>query len=154
MAWLCATVSKTATMAEMNCCGKCYADALRMYFPDFIEPYAMWSHWFMILFSAERCSDEVPELCADIIPYTSFPNKVLGLEDEDDYKRLLERIHCATSNCTDNEKLRWGVCHMVFPRCLMGHHLHLCRRTCRGKPAIRASVSFNVAEKRTRRTVR
>ena len=115
---------------------------------------AVKSHCLAPFSSAEKCSDQVPELCADIIPYTSYPNNVLGLRDEDDYKRLLERIDCAKSNCTDDDdKLRWGVCHMVFPRCLMGHQLHLCRSTCRGKRVFEAAVSFS-AGGCTRRTAR
>ena len=75
---------------------------------------------------------EVPEECSDIIPYTSYPNKLLALESAEDYERLGDRIQKAAANCSDGEKIRWGACHMMFPRCLMGHELYLCKDTCRG----------------------
>ena len=75
----------------------------------------------------------MPDECRDLIPYTSYPNARLGLYERDDYEELIDMIRGATANCTDQEKIRWGVCNSVFPRCLKGFPLYMCRDVCEGK---------------------
>lgn len=75
----------------------------------------------------------MPEECGDLIPYTSYPNTRLGLYEEDDYRQFVDMIKGAAANCTDQEKIRWGVCNSVFPRCLKGFQLYMCRDVCEGK---------------------
>mgnify|MGYP001793232278 FL=1 len=38
-------------------------------------------------------------------------------------------------NCSaiDPSWARWGVCNIMFPRCLMGFELQLCKHTCYGR---------------------
>lgn len=83
--------------------------------------------------SMEQCSFDVPEECADIIPYTKYPNTLFELETDEDYREIADRIYKAAEDCSDNETIRWGACHMLFPRCLLGHELHLCKDTCMGE---------------------
>ena len=82
--------------------------------------------------SEQKCDAEVPPECADIVPYTSYPNERLGLKDEESYKNLSMAIKRAINeSCGDHEMMRWGACNLVFPRCLLGWELQMCRRTCR-----------------------
>ena len=81
----------------------------------------------------ETCSSEVPDMCADIIPYTSYPNRRLRLFEKDAYEELLDEIKDAASKCKDPEAIRWGVCNSVYPRCLMGHQMYLCKDVCIGE---------------------
>ena len=80
--------------------------------------------------------------CSDIIPYTSYPNEALGLYNRSDYESLSGRIMTAVnSSCSNHTMMRWGACNMLFPRCLMGYDLLLCRNTCLGKgPAGRSGL--------------
>jgi hypothetical protein len=83
--------------------------------------------------SNNTCTDLVPEECADIIPYTSYPNTLFGLNNEEDYTNFTNTIKAAMSNCTmEEEWAHWGVCNIMFPRCLLGFDLQLCRNTCLG----------------------
>ncbi|XP_067935639.1 low-density lipoprotein receptor-related protein 8-like [Watersipora subatra] len=78
----------------------------------------------------EKCSP-APEECKDIVPYTTYPNKIFELETEEDYLNFSTTIQKALANCTIDElTAKWGVCNMMFPRCLMGFELQLCRNTC------------------------
>lgn len=80
--------------------------------------------------SDELCSP-APEECKDIVPYTTYPNKIFELETEEDYLNFSTTIQKALANCTIDElTAKWGVCNMMFPRCLMGFELQLCRNTC------------------------
>jgi hypothetical protein len=71
-------------------------------------------------------------MCADVIPYTRYPNRRLQLYEREDYEGLLTKIHESAANCSDAETIRWGVCHSVFPRCLMGFEMYLCQDICVG----------------------
>lgn len=72
-------------------------------------------------------------MCEDLIPYTSYPNTRLGLHDKDDYEKLLSMVHTSAQNCSDPETIRWGVCNSVFPRCLLGYPLYMCKDICMGE---------------------
>ena len=84
--------------------------------------------------SNDTCTDQVDAECRDIIPYTSYPNKLFGLESAEDYNNFTMKMKDALSNCTvDPEMARWGACNIILPRCLLGYDLQLCRNTCLGK---------------------
>ena len=84
--------------------------------------------------SDQLCSDDVPEECQHIIPYTSYPNRLFGLEDEEDYKNVTDMVMKAVEDyCNDTDTIGWGACNMLFPRCLLGFPLYLCRETCLGE---------------------
>lgn len=76
----------------------------------------------------------VPEECSDIISYTNYPNTVFNLNSTEEYTAFSDNITAALSNCTglDPYWSRWDVCHMIFPRCIMGFELILCRQNCLG----------------------
>lgn len=94
----------------------------------------MSAYIFTLFCSNDTCTDQVPEECSDIVPYTSYPNKRFGLETEDDYVSFANNVSTALRNCTvDNATAHWGVCNMMFPRCLLGYDLHLCQYTCLGR---------------------
>ena len=84
------------------------------------------------------CSTEVPSMCRNYIPYVSYPNERFGLYNESDYYNvtadLIETIE-QSCNSSDQQSIQWGVCNMIFPRCLMGFPLYLCRESCLGECA-------------------
>ena len=82
----------------------------------------------------EHCSNEVPAECADVVPYTTYPNKLLMLNGTEQYTQFSDNITAALMNCTglDEYWTRWGVCNIMFPRCLLGFELQLCQETCFG----------------------
>lgn len=82
------------------------------------------------------CSSEVPQECAHYVPYTSYPNELFGLDSEEDYLNMSSMMEQALrdSNCTgEHEEFTWGVCSILFPRCLLGFSLYPCRQSCLGK---------------------
>ena len=83
----------------------------------------------------DKCDANVPANCSDIIPYTTYPNDVFGLNSTEEYKAFGENITAALMTCTsvDEDVARWGVCNMMFPRCLLGFELQLCQESCMGK---------------------
>lgn len=88
------------------------------------------------------CSSEVPTECADIVPYTSYPNTLFGLNETVDYDNFARTLETALQNCTIDEfRARWGVCNIMFPRCLLGFELQLCRQTCLGKQSSSTLIS-------------
>jgi len=80
----------------------------------------------------EHCSNEVPAECADVVPYTTYPNKLFMLNGTAQYTQFSDNITAALMNCSGLDELstRWGVCNIMFPRCLLGFELQLCRETC------------------------
>lgn len=74
----------------------------------------------------------MPDECKAAIGYTSYPNDKLGLYNADDYKNVSLRIWQAAQECKDPEEVVKGACHVVYPRCLLGHSLYPCRETCLG----------------------
>lgn len=84
------------------------------------------------------CSDEKctpgPEECRDIIPYTTIPNRLYGLNTTEEYENFATSIENALrDNCTmDESDAKWGVCNMMFPRCLLGWELQFCQEACLG----------------------
>lgn len=75
----------------------------------------------------------MPEQCRHVIPYTSYPNELFGLDSEDQYKNMSAMITAASADCNNTELIGWGACNMLFPRCLLGFPLYLCRETCLGE---------------------
>lgn len=81
--------------------------------------------------SEETCNSYVAEECADLIPYTTYPNTLFGINGTEEYHNFSNAIQQALQNCTMDEYwARWGVCNIMFPRCLQGWELQLCRDTC------------------------
>ena len=92
-----------------------------------------------INFSGEICT-AAPDDCRDIIPYTTKTNKLYELETEEDYKNFSDAAIKALEQCTiDAYTARWGVCNMMFPRCLLGWELQFCRQSCLGNESINSS---------------
>ena len=89
----------------------------------------------LLFFSSEKCSDQVPAECSDVVPYTTYPNSLFGLNGTAEYTDFSDRIESALRNCTNVDPFwtRWGVCNIMFPRCLLGYELQLCRETCLGE---------------------
>ena len=103
----------------------------------------------LLFFSNETCS--LPhEECRDIIPYTTYPNQLYELNTTEEYAAFNESIWMALDNCTmDPYFARWGVCTMMYPRCLQGWELQFCRQSCLGiYMYIFDSMSFNVERPR------
>lgn len=87
----------------------------------------------LVFYSDEKCSDQVPNECNAIIPYTNYPNVLFGLADEREYQNLTETIRLAAQDCTLSEsRLTWNLCNLLYPRCLLSYPLYLCRHTCLG----------------------
>lgn len=83
-------------------------------------------------YSEEKC-DITPEECKDIIPYTTLPNRLFGLNTEAEYLNFTHDVQMALQNCTmDEASAKWAVCNMMFPRCLLGWELQVCKKTCLG----------------------
>ena len=106
------------------------------------KTFANFHYAVFVRFSEETCSDEVPAECAEFIPYTTYPNTLYGLNGTDEYTDFSDRITAALHNCTNVDPFwaRWGVCNMMFPRCLLGFELQLCQETCLGKSNVRLPV--------------
>lgn len=106
------------------------------------KTFANFHYAVFVRFSEETCSDEVPAECAEFIPYTTYPNTLYGLNGTDEYTDFSDRITAALHNCTNVDPFwaRWGVCNMMFPRCLLGFELQLCQETCLGKSTLRLPV--------------
>lgn len=85
--------------------------------------------------SEEHCvKDVIPEECSGIIPYTTVPNELFNLTSAYEYGNFSEDIEMAMQNCSlDEDAAVWGVCNIMFPRCLAGYDLQLCRNSCLGK---------------------
>jgi hypothetical protein len=75
----------------------------------------------------------MPDECKAVIGYTSYPNEQLGLYSEDHYRNVSMRVWEAAQECREPEKVVQGACHVVYPRCLLGHTLYVCRQTCLGE---------------------
>lgn len=71
--------------------------------------------------------------CKPYVDYASFPNPALGQMNASDYEMLAANVTAAAANCTDAEAIYWGACNIVYPKCLLGSTLQLCRQTCYGK---------------------
>ena len=71
--------------------------------------------------------------CKAVIGYTSYPNKRFNLSTEADYYNISSLIWQAAHECDDTDEVIAGACNIVFPRCLMGYSLELCRQSCLGK---------------------
>ncbi|KAF6017572.1 hypothetical protein EB796_024123 [Bugula neritina] len=98
-----------------------------------VEPTKKNDCVLLCLYSDVKCSAEVPAECAEFIPYTTYPNKLFNLTTEDEYGNFSASIEfILRNNCTDVDEYwaTWGVCNMMFPRCLQGFELQLCRNTC------------------------
>ena len=86
----------------------------------------------IFVYSEEKCTT-APKECGDIIPYTSETNKLFELETEADYMNFSNAIMNSLEECNmDSYIARWGVCNMMFPRCLLGWELQFCKWTCLG----------------------
>lgn len=83
--------------------------------------------------SEAACFTDMPEECKPIIPYTSYPNEPLGLYDEAAYRNLTAEVWMAVQSCNNTEEMIWGACNVIYPRCLLGYQLFLCRQTCLGE---------------------
>lgn len=92
-------------------------------------------------FSQATCFTDMAPECKSIIPYTSYPNEPLGLYDEEAYRNVTADVWAAAYSCNDTEAIIWGACNAIYPRCLMGFPLHLCRQTCLGKRRRSAHLS-------------
>jgi hypothetical protein len=86
------------------------------------------------------CFTDMPDVCKAIIPYTSYPNEPLQLFDEEAYVKISTEVWAAAHSCNNTDAIIWGACNAIYPRCLLGFSLYLCRQTCLGKPP-----SFNDA---------
>ena len=83
--------------------------------------------------SEEKCSS-APDECADIIPYTTYPNQLFELNSTEEYTNFSDAVRMSLEQCSiDPYMARWGACNMMFPRCLMGYELQFCRKSCLGK---------------------
>lgn len=75
----------------------------------------------------------MPDVCKAVIPYTDYPNKRFDLFIEDDYYNISMKIHEAAQECEDPDEVIAGACSIIYPRCLMGYTLEICRQSCLGK---------------------
>lgn len=71
--------------------------------------------------------------CKAIIGYTSYPNERFNLSSEADYHNISSKIWQAAHECDNTDEVIAGACRIVYPRCLMGYSLELCRQSCLGK---------------------
>ena len=74
----------------------------------------------------------MPDECKAVVHYTSHSDRKLALPDGEDFGNWTMAILRAARECEDPEEMVAGACLAVFPRCLLGHPLQLCRRTCVG----------------------
>ena len=75
----------------------------------------------------------MPDECKRVVHYTSRSGKKLALpEYGEDSANATMAILRAARECEDPEEMVAGACLAVYPRCLLGHSLPLCRRTCVG----------------------
>ena len=98
-------------------------------------------------YCAVCCSDEkcypAPKECDDIIPYTTHSNSLYGLNSTEDYMNFSMSVKQSLHNCTiDPFMARWAACNMIFPRCLLGWELQLCRQSCLGMNILDYIFSF------------
>ena len=75
----------------------------------------------------------MPDVCKKIIGYTKYPNEHLNLFTEGDYYNITAEIWHAAEQCEDTDEVIAGACHVVYPRCLMGYAVPLCRQACMGE---------------------
>lgn len=73
------------------------------------------------------------EECKAVIGFTSYPNERLGLDSAEEYYNVTMMAWRAAQQCEDADEVIAGACHVIYPRCLMGYSLELCRRTCLGE---------------------
>jgi hypothetical protein len=107
----------------------------------FVDLPCVTSRYSLVLFSEAMCYTDMPAECKPVIPYTTYPNEPLQLFDEAAYRNLTERVWMAAQSCNNTEAIVWGACNAIYPRCLLGHPLHLCRQTCLGKPRPRCGAN-------------
>lgn len=81
-------------------------------------------------FSDLYCSAAALPECRDIVPYTSYAN---GSDDGQVYRERYMSIKMAAENCSDTEEIIFGACSVLFPRCVLGDPVYLCRQACMGK---------------------
>lgn len=62
--------------------------------------------------------------------YASFPNPLMGSTN---YSQFEAKVKAAAESCTNPEAIYWGACNIVYPKCLLGYTLQLCRHTCLGE---------------------
>lgn len=84
-------------------------------------------------FSDSVCHTEVPDDCKGIIPYVSYPNELLQLYDETEYYNRTAEVWKAAQSCNNTDAIIWGACNAIYPRCLGGYPLYLCKETCLGE---------------------
>ena len=75
----------------------------------------------------------MPLECAPYVEYATAPNKLFELMNETDYLEMGTMLKAAADNCSEPEKLYWGACNILYPKCLLGETLPLCRETCLGE---------------------
>lgn len=65
--------------------------------------------------------------------HAKYPNPILEPMNETELMMMGERLKAAADNCSNPEVVRWGACNIMYPKCLLGETLQLCRQTCLGK---------------------